>query len=115
LFFATSGATCNQWMRQYTQPRTLPQSATLEQVMSVVNDNTARVQSAQATSATLTIPGVPGLHTNVAFQSPHRFRLRADGPFGGGPELDLGSNDELFWLWVKRNQPPAMFFCRQDM
>jgi hypothetical protein len=29
-----------------------------------------------------------------------------------GPELDLGSNDELFWLWVRRNKPPAVYFCR---
>jgi hypothetical protein len=115
LVFTTSGATCQQWMRQYSQPRTLPQSATLDQVMSAVNDNTARVQSAQAAQATLSIPGVPALRTNVAFQSPQRFRLRADGPLGGGPELDLGSNDELFWLWVRRNQPPAMFFCRQEL
>jgi hypothetical protein len=26
----------------------------------------------------------------------------------------LGSNEELFWVWIRRNQPPAMFFCRHD-
>ena len=38
----------------------------------------------------------------------------ADGPLGGGAELDLGSNDEFFWLWIRRNQPPAMFVGRHD-
>jgi hypothetical protein len=31
-----------------------------------------------------------------------------------GPELDLGSNDELFWVWIARNEPPAIYFCRHD-
>jgi len=28
--------------------------------------------------------------------------------------MDLGSNDEIFWFWIKRNQPPALYFCRHD-
>jgi hypothetical protein len=44
---------------------------------------------------------------------PQRLRLRADAPLGG-PELDLGANEDVFWLWVRRNQPPALFFCRRD-
>ena len=39
--------------------------------------------------------------------------MRADAPLGG-PELDLGANEDVFWLWVRRNQPPALFFCRRD-
>ena len=31
-----------------------------------------------------------------------------------GPEVDLGSNDQLFWFWIKRNQPPAVYVCRHD-
>jgi hypothetical protein len=31
-----------------------------------------------------------------------------------GQEIDLGSNDELFWLWVRRNQPPGVYFCRHS-
>jgi hypothetical protein len=29
-----------------------------------------------------------------------------------GSEVDLGSNDELFWFWVRRNEPPAVYFAR---
>lgn len=112
--FAASGATCQQYTRQFTQPRTLPPSATLDQVMTVVNDNTARVQSLQSTQASLSVPGAPSLRANVALQMPQRLRMRADAPLGGGPELDLGANEDVFWLWVRRNQPPALFFCRRD-
>ena len=40
------------------------------------------------------------------------FLLRAGTSFGS--EIDLGSNDELFWLWVKRNQTPGVYYCRHD-
>ena len=26
----------------------------------------------------------------------------------------MGSNDELFWFWVRRAQPPATYYCRHD-
>ena len=32
----------------------------------------------------------------------------------GSSELDVGSNDELFWFWIKRNKPRALFYCRHD-
>ena len=114
--FAASGANCNQWVRTYTQPRVLPESATLAQIVTVVNDNTAKVagHSLQATQASLSIKGVPtSLRTSLALQSPSRLRLQANTPITG-PELDLGSNDELFWLWVRQNKPPALFFCRHE-
>lgn len=116
LVFITGGASCNRpWIRQIAgPPRTLPESATLEQIVAKVNENTAKVHSLQSTQASLHIPGVPGLRSQVAMQPARRFRLLADGPLGGGSELDLGSNDELFWLWIRRNEPPAIFFCAHD-
>jgi hypothetical protein len=31
-----------------------------------------------------------------------------------GAEVDLGANDERFWFWVRRNEPPALYFARHD-
>ena len=31
-----------------------------------------------------------------------------------GPEVDLGSNDELFWFWIRRSPEPAIFYCRHE-
>ena len=53
------------------------------------------------------------LSGNIAAERPGRFRLTA-GTAVTGQEIDLGSNDELFWMWVRRNQPPAVYFCRHD-
>jgi hypothetical protein len=116
LLFASSGASCPNMLQQYTQPlaRALPPTPSLEQVMNVVNSNNGQVQSLFTSQASVTVPGVPtALRTTVAYQRDRRLRLRADTALSG-PEMDLGSNDELFWFWIKRNQPPALYHCRHD-
>ncbi len=101
-------------LQRYTNPlpRVLPPSPTLEQVIATVNGNSSQIQSFVSTRASIGGSGFPSLPANIAFERPRRFRLRAGGITG--TELDLGSNDELFWFWLKRNQPPAMYFCRHD-
>jgi len=95
-------------------PQILPEGATREQIVAAVNQNSARIQSLTVTGATITVPdmlGLPLLSGNIAAERPNHFRLTA-GTAVTGQELDLGSNDELFWLWVRRNQPPGVYFCR---
>jgi hypothetical protein len=113
--FALSGASCPQFLQQYTNPppRVLPPSPTLEQVIDVVNRNNSQIQSFSANNASITGSGFPSLRASVAFQRQKRFRLRAETGLTGA-EFDLGSNDELFWFWVRREQPPAMYYCRHD-
>ena len=110
-----SGASCPNMVRQCTAPlpRALPPSPTLDQVIQVVNDNNSQIVDFSTDRATLGGPGLPTLRANLAFQRPDRLRLRA-GTGLSGPELDLGSNDQLFWFWVRRNQPPAIYYCRHD-
>src|SRR5262245_49507467 len=102
---ATSGAGCRQLMQQYSDPipRALPSNPSLNQVLEVVNDNSSRIQSFYVSRAKIGVPGFPQLNANIAFERPRNFRLRADTMFTG-PEVDLGSNPDLFWFWVRRNQ-----------
>ena len=92
-------------------PQTLPPSPTLEQVIRVVNYNSSQIHSFSTDEAVLSVPGMPSLRTNIAFERHRRLRLRA-GTGITGAELDMGSNDELFWIWIKR-QPP-LYYCRHD-
>ncbi|HEV3418648.1 MAG TPA: hypothetical protein VG056_17645 [Pirellulales bacterium] len=114
LLFTAGGSAC-PWMRTGGEilPVTLPETATLEQLTVAVNDNTARVQSLLATQATISLPGAPTLPVNLALEPPLRLRLRASVALIG-PMVDLGSNDELFWFWIKQSQPPALYYCRHD-
>ena len=112
--FSLSGASCPNFLQQYTNPlpRVLPPSPTLEQVIDVVNRNSSQIQSFSTNRASISGSGFPSLSASVAFERPRSFRMRAGTTFGA--ELDLGSNDELFWFWLKRSQPPAVYYCRHD-
>jgi hypothetical protein len=115
---ASSGASCPQVLRGYQVgtmplPRMLPAQPTLDQVMATVHDNTRRVRSLAATQAVLLVPGVPRLSSRVACEPPRRFRLQAQTSLTG-PELDIGSNDDLFWLWLRQHKPPVIAFCAHD-
>jgi hypothetical protein len=106
-----------QWLRGPwnppgpTPPPISPQP-TLQQLMAAVNENTRRVQSLDTNRATLSVAGYPSLRADLAYQQPGRLRLRAMAL--GSTEVDLGSNDELFWVWIKRNSPPAVYFARHE-
>lgn len=115
---ASSGAACPNALRGYQVgtmplPRALPPQPSLEQVIAAVHDNTMRVRSLTSTQAVLVVPGVPRLSARIACEPPRRFRLQAQTTLTG-PELDLGSNDDLFWMWLRQHKPPVIAFCRHD-
>ncbi len=122
VLFCGSGATCSRSFRNpFTSlgppaPEVLPVGASLDQILAAVNQNSGRVQSYQTNNASITVPGMPAiplLRGNIAVQRPGRLRLQASTAITGA-EVDLGSNDERFWFWVKRNEPPALYFARHE-
>ncbi len=118
--FCGAGATCSRTFRNPfaslgpPAPEVLSPGASLDQIIAAVNQNSGRVQSYQTNNASITVPGMPAiplLRGNIAVQQPGRLRLQASTALTGA-EVDLGSNEELFWFWVKRNEPPALYFAR---
>jgi len=82
---------------------------TLDEIIYAVNANTNRVQQLHSDSASLTLLGLPGLRSSISLEREMRFRLRSKS--FTGQELDIGSNDELFWFWAKRNPEPQVYFA----
>ncbi len=110
-----SGASCPWLVQRYPGaglPRARPPSPSLEQVIEVVNRNNSQIHAFNTSQAALSGAGFPTLRANVAFERPGRFRLRAD--LLTATEIDVGSNEELFWVWIKRNPTRGVFFCRRD-
>jgi hypothetical protein len=83
------------------------------EAVAAVNANTHRVQSLQTQGATISVPGAPTIGAEITVERPKRLRLRAKTQLLG-PELDLGSNDELFWLWAARMPDSAVYYARHD-
>ncbi len=103
------------WLRKNQvelPPEVFTQSPTLDDVIDVVNANTSRVRQLQTENATLRAEGIPTLRANIAYEQPRNFRLRAQLSQFTGSELDIGSNNDLFWLWVKRDEQPAVYYAR---
>lgn len=122
IVFCSSGATCNRGFRNpFAQlgppaPEVLIAGSSLDQVVAAVNQNASRVVSYQTNNASITVPGMPGiplLRGNIAVMQPGKVRFRASTTLTGD-EVDMGSNEQLFWFWVKRNDPPALYFSRHD-
>ncbi|MFV1964658.1 MAG: hypothetical protein ACC628_04495 [Pirellulaceae bacterium] len=110
---AISGASCKHFGGNSSPmaPAAFVGTPTLEDVIYAVNANTSRVRSLQSDSASISSQGLPSLRANLAMEVPRRFRLR--GSFLG-PELDVGSNDEVFWMWAKSSENPGIFYARHE-
>ena len=110
----SSGANCPSWTRQRQPalPPVLPPNPTLEQVIDVVNRNgqIQRFASNQATS----FAGHALAADEYRFSAAAAAFACACLPTIACAGLDLGSNDAEFWFWIRRNDPPGVYFCRHD-
>jgi hypothetical protein len=84
-----------------------------EEAVAAVNANTQRVQSLHTQGGSVAIPGFPSIGAEIAVQRPQQLRFRASAPLLG-PQLDLGSNPELFWIWSPGLPGSAVHFARHD-
>src|SRR5262245_9016074 len=97
-------------------PDVLAPAASLDQIMGAVNSNAQKIRTLHTNTPSINVPaalGIPTLRANIAAMRPGRMRLEASTAVTGA-EIDFGSNDELFWFWVKRNEPPAVYFARHS-
>jgi hypothetical protein len=65
----------------------------------------------EADAVQLTAPGAPSLKASLALELPRRLRLRGD--FLMSREIDIGSNDDVFWIWAKSGVR-ALLYARHD-
>jgi len=116
ILLAAVGCRSTHWLRRGgSEPPPVAFSAlpSPQEAVVAVNANTQRVQSLQTLGASISIPGAPSIGAEIQIERPGRLRFRA-GTQLLGPELDLGANDELFWLWAARMPDSAVYFARHD-
>jgi hypothetical protein len=89
-----------------------PTAAALVKYM---DDNAQRVQSIRCDDIDLHVAQGLGiirsgsLPARLACQRPRNFRLGAQ--MGGVEQVDIGSNDQEFWFWIKQSDTPYQFYC----
>ncbi|MCL2625050.1 MAG: hypothetical protein FWD31_15420, partial [Planctomycetaceae bacterium] len=94
-------------------PVVLAQNASLDDVVRAVNNNNAQKRTFVANDARITIDGVPvSLNSHIAYEYPRKYR--ATGKAVLTDEFDIGSNDELFWVWIKQDPRNAIYFSRHE-
>ncbi|EAQ80281.1 hypothetical protein DSM3645_19833 [Blastopirellula marina DSM 3645] len=110
------GAGCPAMLRPMpvnNAPIAFATQPTLEQVIAQVNGNTARVQTAETTGATISLHGFPAIRANISMAPPLNFRLTGEAALMG-QVLDFGSNNEEFWAWSTVDGWPGLVYCRHD-
>jgi hypothetical protein len=115
--FAASGCSCVNAPWCDRRPQILSAEPSLQEIIGVTNENTARVRSLATDHATIRATHSPSLRAAIRLEprpgAPPNLRLRASTALTGS-ELDVGSNSELFWVWLRRSEPKALYFARHD-
>ena len=94
-------------------PTVLAQNASLDDVIAAVNNNNAKKQRLNTTDARITVDGIPvPLSSHIVYEYPRKYRATGEAVLM--KEFDIGSNNELFWVWIKRDQRNAIYFGRHN-
>jgi hypothetical protein len=84
-------------------------------LVAYLNYNADRIQSLQVNELELEgrqgLQAIPGLDGWLMCRKPGDFRMRADVAAVGKTMVDIGSNDQEFWYWIAKNNPPYLVHC----
>ncbi|MCC6421100.1 MAG: hypothetical protein IT429_22925, partial [Gemmataceae bacterium] len=99
-------------------PQASTQVPTVKALVDYMDNNAQLVQGLASDDVTLSVhqglKPIPNLRARLACQRPRNFRLTAE--LLSSTEVDIGSNQQEFWFWLKRAEPPAQYFCTyQDL
>jgi len=82
----------------------------IEEVVEHLNQNTDRIHSWQAKKVKIRVDKF-SFHGMIAVEKDRRLRLLVNSMRGS--EVDLGSNDERFWVWA-REMDPGFVTCKHE-
>ncbi len=107
----------NAFYRGATPPQVFASDVTKEQIIQAVNANSKAIQSMQA-KVHVRATGTPTLSGDLSVEQPSRMRMQVGLLNMTSSGIDIGSNEEEFWVWLKTpmpGQPPAVLFARHDL
>ncbi len=91
-----------------SRPCQLPPNLTKSELVQHLNDNIDRLGAWRSSAVEVHARGMPAkLSAVIAVERARNFRLRAKSLIAD--EADLGSNNERFWFWMRRNPQKYVF------
>ncbi len=105
-------------MTEFNQPPAIFNGTpSVDELIAAVN-RTDGVQKMQSTSTTIemldsSLP-ISRLSANLALERPRRLRLRAGISFALGSGLDVGSNDDIFWMRYPDGMQHTLLYARHE-
>ena len=97
-------------------PVLLSNQPTADEMALAIANQSNRVNQLQA-QIRISVQDMPGLSGQMKFERARRLRIQAKMLGIGGPGIDVGSNDEAFWIWLQTNLPgtgPSFVHARHD-
>src|SRR5437868_9241594 len=91
------------------------ETPTTVQLVGYLNQNAQKVRSLECLDLDLDChQGLQsfGLRGKLVCEQPHKFRLIADAL--GNRAVDMGSNDQEFWYWISKAEPPYLVHCSYE-
>lgn len=87
----------------------------LTEIEDVVNRNSQRIHSMRSENASVTLTSVSqiGLKTDISLERPKRLRMRGGMSFSGDM-FDIGSNDDVFWVWYRQHPERLVYTARHE-
>jgi hypothetical protein len=112
------------WERKPSLPKVDPPlswTATPEEILAKVNLNAYSefspegLKSYRCDDVRVRMQGIPApMRASMVVEAPRNLRLRVAHPLTGGEAVDIGSNEERFWMWAKESQPANVLVCAHD-
>lgn len=102
-----------------SQPRipvAFEQAPSGEQLVSHLNSRAAQVRQLK-TNVRVSMDGIPTLRGTLAVERPNRLRLKAGLMGVSEMGVDVGSNDDVFWIWTRASLPgetPALYYSTHE-
>ncbi len=127
LGMATSSGCLSMTLWRHREPKLskadppLPLNATSEEILARINQNAYSefspdgLKSYRCDDVSVRMQGVPApMRASMMVEAPRNLRLRVANPLSGGEAVDIGSNEEQFWMWAKDSQPANVLVCSHD-
>ncbi|MBX9678690.1 MAG: hypothetical protein K2X38_07985 [Gemmataceae bacterium] len=103
----------NRDRQQQDDKSPLPGVPSVASLIMYLNDNSSRVQGFRCTDIDVRVDQgsiiAPHLRAKMMAQQPRNFLMSASAL--GSDVVDIGSNDQEFWFWSSKINPPYQFYA----